>query len=437
MPRRVAAIIAALAMLLGAARAEGLLCVNAPGVVALTDMAGVERIANGLYDEIFTVREGELYAAGERGEYRLFDARGQQLGDTVFSMIDDEGDPLVFRAGGLYGAMDASGETLLPARWSQLTADGAGGWLALDGDPLDEQPDELLHIDGSGNPARTGVMTASGLAPVSGGRMPFLASNGRWGAVNGGGTVAIAPVWRYMGPFENGVAKVAGPGGMGMIDADGKIAVAARYQWLDRSASMIAAMDGNGIDVYSPRGGQRRFHLPGPIREAALVGGALFVARADGVSLYDASGAVLASGDADTTFAPGNSGRFIASDGEWGERCQRLVNPDGSAASRRFQQLLPLRGDRYAFLEMDGIEYYSLELERVQKSWDYRGGRYGLADGTGRVLLPAEYVEIRAIGDNRLLLVGEGKVVLADRNGAAIRTWLTPEIEVPIGEAGG
>ena len=436
MLRKIAAICLLTALLLGAARAESLLCINAPGMATLTDMAGVERIECGRFDEIFTVREGELYAAGSRGAYRLLNARGEALGDVTFSMIHDEGGSLIFRGGALYGAMDSTGEILLPARWTQLTADGAGGWLALDDDPLDEQPDELIHIGADGAQRRTGVETASGLTSMSGGRMPFVDGDGLWGAVNGDGAVVIAPAWSYMGAFAGGAAKVAGTGGMGLIDAGGRIVVAARYVWLERSSSMTAAWDGDGIDVYPPGGGQRRFHLPGPIREAALVGNALAVTYEGGVSLYDSTGKLLARGKPGTIFSPGNQGRFIASDGEWGEKCQWLVNSGGSTASPRFQQLLPLRGDRYAFMEMEGIEYYSQELGRLQKSWDYADRLYGLVDGTGRVLLPAEYLEIRALADNRLLLVDYDEISLADRDGRVIRAWVNPESEVSIDEAG-
>jgi len=430
------AICMAIAMLCGAAHAEKLLCINVPGVVALTDYAGNERIENGRFDELFTVREGSLYAAGERGAYRLYDAHGRAVGDTAFSMIDDEGDALVYRAGGLYGAMSASGELLLSPQWTQLTSDGAGGWLALDDDPLDEQPDELIHIDANGEQRRTGVMTASGLERVSGGRMPFLDADGRWGAVNGEGVVTIEPLWRYMGPFDRGVARVTGPNGVGMIDSGGKAVVAARYKWLETGPSMTAAWDGEGIDVYPPRGGPRRFRLPGAILEIAMVGSALSVTREDGVSLYDSVGALLFKGSAGTVYSQGSRGRFVASDGEWGEKCQWVLNSDGSTSSVRFQQLLPLLGDRYAFLEMDGIEYYSEELGRLQKSWDYSDRLYGLADGTGRILLPAEYREIQALSEDRILLIENGTVTLADRNGAAIRAWDTPETEEPIGEAG-
>ena len=127
---RLVAILVAL-LLAGSAMAEELLCVAAPGVTALVDESGAERIPNGRYEEIFPVRDGMLYAVGRRGEYRLCDGDGRLLGDVSFGMISDEGDCLIYRDGPLYGALDARGEVLLEAAWSQLTSAGASGMTAL------------------------------------------------------------------------------------------------------------------------------------------------------------------------------------------------------------------------------------------------------------------------------------------------------------------
>ena len=49
--------------------------------------------------------------------------------------------------GGLYGAMDAAGGVVLEPVWTQLASNGEGGFLALDGDPLDERPDEIVAVE--------------------------------------------------------------------------------------------------------------------------------------------------------------------------------------------------------------------------------------------------------------------------------------------------
>ena len=425
-----------LALLMLAVTAQGAtLCVNVPGVVALTDARGNELIPNGSVEDIFTVRADALYAAGSRGAYRLYDAEGQPLSDVEFGMIDDAGKALVFRQGTLYGAMDARGEVILPAQWTQLTADGAGGWLALEGDPFDEQADEIIHLSEDGTARPTGVYTASGLRPVSCGRMPFLGDEGRWGAVDGGGHVVIDPTWRYIGPFEGGCAKASGERGMGLIDIDGRALIAPVYDWLERGESLVAARRDIGLDIYPPRGGARQFHLAGSVGEVAVVGSGFVVADEGRSRLYGAKGQLLAEGEAGTLWVQGGRGHLIEVCGAWGERSQRLVSLNGKAESGRFQQLLPLCDGRYAWLSLNGVEYYSAELRRTQKSWDYANLRYGLADGSGRILLSARYREIRALGEEHLLLVGDDRVQLSDRNGAVLKTWFISETEAPSGEA--
>ena len=225
------------------------LCVNAPGVVVLADDRGAEKTENGRFESAFVVREGALFAAGRKGAYSLFDAEGQPVGDAQFSMIDDNGQTLLFSSGHLYGAMSAEGEILLEPRWTQLTPDGMGGWLALTGDPLDEHADEIIHIDGAGAEKQTGVYCAGGLSRVFDGRMPFMDADGRYGALDAGGSVVVSPVWQYMGAYSNGLAKVVGPEGMGLIDISGRTVIAPTLLWLERSTAMIAAWDGTNLYV--------------------------------------------------------------------------------------------------------------------------------------------------------------------------------------------
>ncbi len=430
MLKRLFAAAVVLLALSGAALGEAL-CVNASGVAALTDADGGEWLENGRFEEIFTVREGALYAAGRPGNYRLYDDEGQPLGDTPFAMIEDAGDCLVFREKGLYGAMDTAGQVIVAPMWAQLCCDGEGGWLALDSDPLDELPDEIIHLSAYGEETFTGVFTACGLTRISCGRMAFMDSDGRFGAVDAMGEIVIPAEWRYIGEFIAGMAKVAGNEGVGMIDVDGRVVIAPDHVWLERNRELIAVFDGDSVEVYLTDSGSLAFRLPGPVREVSLVGSALAVAYEDRTCLYDGRGTLLCEGSAQAVFSPGTGGQMIASDGVWGDACQWLVDPDGSPASGRFQQLLALCPGRYAFLKIDGTEYFSTELDSLQKSWDYANMRYGLTDDRGTVLLPAVYREIRAVGDDRLLLISDGEVQLSDSDGVVLKTWITAEGEAP------
>lgn len=423
MIRRMAAWLLALAALGFSARAEGAVCLSAPGFAALVDEAGEDLTNDGPFEAAFSVRDGALYAAGSRGEYRLYDASGRRVSEETFAMIRDAGDCLIFRTGGGFGAMDPGGAILLDPAWTQLVSNGAGGFLALDGDPLDDRPDEIVYVDAGGDALRTGVTTSVPLSDVTDDRMPFAAPDGRYGAVDGSGRVAIDPVWRWIGPFEGGLAAAEGEDGRGIIDAAGNVVIEPEHRWLDRGETMIAALSDAGIDVYAPDGSALLFSVPGEGLQAALVGPYLSVSGGEWARLYGADGAPVCELPAGAAYYPGLDGQFIAVDGAWGEPCQRLMNPDGAAVSEAFQRILPLSGGRYAWLNLPGRAYYSADLGGIQKSWDYGAARWGLMDGEGNVLTEAVYPEIAAANGDRLLLRTEEEFMLSDLDGRAIRRW--------------
>ena len=421
MLRRIVAVAAALLALSGTAQASGCLCLSSPEVTALVDGQGKTLVDTGDMEAAFTVREGALYAAGRKGDYRLYDAGGHALGEVSFGMIDDQGDCLIFRSGARYGAMDASGAVLVPPEWTQLTSDGAGGFLALETDPLDERPDELVHIDGEDRAVRTGVYTACALSRVSCGRMPYMDEQGRYGAVDAMGNAVIGAQWLYVSAFDRDVASVTGSEGMGLIDRDGAQVLPPVYRHLERGEAMIVACSDSGVEVWSADGSRLLYAIDG--EDVALVGDCLCALGSERVRLYDASGTILADESAPTRFTPGVGGQLIASDGAWGEACQWLVNPDGGTASGRYQFILPLCDGRYAWMRMDGARYYSDILEGIQTSWNYDSARWGLLDGEGNELLPAEYLEIRHLGGERLMLRQAGVTILADLEGKEIKRW--------------
>lgn len=422
MLRRLTAWILALAVLSAEMPAGAAVCVTGPGFAALVDESG-EILANGALEDAFVVREGALYAAGSRGDYRLYDASGAVVCDEVFDMIRDAGDCLIFRRGERFGAMDLGGSVIVAPVWTQLTSNGAGGFLALDGDPLDDGSDGIIFIDADGEIRRSAVSVAGGLTDVSDGRMPYMASDGRWGAVDAEGRGAIAASWRWIGAFSGGVAAAEGESGRGMIDAEGNAVIEAGYSWLDRGETMIAALGAEGVDVFAPDASALRFSLSGEGLQCALTGPYLSVTSAEWNRLYDAQGALICAADAGSAFYPGLDGQFILAEGAWGEACQRLIDADGTPVSDALQRILPLTGGRYAWLKMPGTAYYSADLGGVQKSWDYGAARWGLMDGEGNILTGAEYVEISVAGADRLLLRTEGEIILSDPNGHAVRRW--------------
>ena len=130
MMRRMAALMGLMLALSLPAHAARLACVVEPPVAALVDDTGAEVIPSGVFTELFTVREDALCAAGEPGDYRLYDAEGVLVSDECFSMIHDAGDALIFCQDGLYGAMDSEGNVLIEPAWTQLVLSGEDAFLA-------------------------------------------------------------------------------------------------------------------------------------------------------------------------------------------------------------------------------------------------------------------------------------------------------------------
>ena len=365
-------------------------------------------------EAVFAVAEDALYAVGKPGAYALFDAAGTPLTDGAYEMLEAWGDVVLFRQGGLCGAMDMRGVTMIAPEWTQLVWAGEGSFLAIAGDPYDDQPDEMIHLTVDGHREPTGGFTALGLSPFSDGRMAFMLSDGQYGYVDAHGRQVIPPQWRYAGDFEDGAAIVSDGTGMGLIDPQGRALAAAEYAWIQRGEGLIAARTADGrLDVYSADG-REKLYTPEPLCDAAEVcGGCVVLRDADAARLYDRGGACLCVASRAALFSPGLDGQVIVAEGEWGEACQHIINADGSVASENYQRLLPLTGGRYTFMTMDEGEL----------GWDYDSIRWGLMDAGGKELLPADYVEIQACGDDRLMLTTEEAIVFADPDGQTITAW--------------
>ena len=425
MAKRLIALCVALLMM-SAALAEAPYCVVEGGVALLADGWG-RVLTEKPYQDLFTVRPSSLYAAGKPGEYALLDAQGREVTRLRFEMIHDAGDALIFRQGMRYGAMDGEGRVILQPEWTQLTPDGAGGWLALVDSAVDEIPDALYHIGANGEATATDTLVLGGLRALCEGRMAYAGAEGRFGYADGAGATVIPEIWLSAGDFEDGRAIVTGEGGSGVIDGDGKVLIEPVYPWLIRIDGAFAALDGEGnLALFDEISCRPVYHRGGPL-DARGAGSAVSATDGNETLLIGADGRIIATASADTVFSAGADGQFIATEGTLAEETSYLVSAAGERVSGSFQRILPLCSGRYAWMILAGTEYDSDELGGTMKSWDYRSLRWGLMDGEGRQLLPATYRAIRALDEDRLLLVTDGAVMLADRDGRMLRIWFKPE----------
>lgn len=431
MKKRLLGILTAVCLAVGSgALAEGVYPIITDSVVALVDEQGKNLLPENSFQEVFFLREGELYAIGSRERYFLMNSDGSLIPAVPMDMANVFGGIIIYRRNGLYGAMNPEGEILIQPEWTQLVPNDEEGFLAMRGSPFDESADEIYFIDSNGEINPTGSFTVGGLRQLSYDRMPIIASDGRYGYIDGRGRMAQPIEWMYAGDFKNGAALISRETGMGLIDTAGNILLEPIYPFIEQGERLIAALDSAGmLTAYNAEGTEILFSIQVPGSEIATVGSGIAVMNDAGTQLYNDTGKCILSASPGAALAAGLNGQFIVADGEWGEACQWVINADGSPASGKYQRILPLDGERYAFMTMFGASYYSDELDSIQKSWNYESVRYGMMDCSGNEILPAEYLEIRALSADRFLLISEAGVFFADADGNIIREWLAAEEE--------
>lgn len=388
---------------------------------------GVFVLEPGVTGDILTIEPGLVYLAGEKGDYAIIDRNGKNISELRVSMARYADGVILFRWNGAYGAMDLEGNVIVAPGWSQLVSNGVGGFLAIDDYPMDDVPDEVIYISPEGEVIRTGNETVGVLPDVSEDRMPYMTMDGRYGYLDGAGARITEPEWLYAGGFSHGTAVVSDENGMGVVDKNGMTLLECGYVSIEKNDSLIAALSSDGVlEVWSADMRRQHCAIDAKGMSMSVVGGYVALFGTDRAELYARDGSCLYTGSGKTTFSEGLNRQLIVSDGAWGEACTWIMDPDGSAASGMYQRILPLSGNRYAFQTMSGAIYHSQALDALQRSWNYDSIRYGMIDGDGHEILPAEYEDILAVEDDRFFLTGEAGSYLCDESGNIIQSWLLP-----------
>ena len=120
--------------------------------------------------------------------------------------------------------------------------------------------------------------------------------------------------------------------------------------------------------------------------------------------------------DRSAFLSAGVDGQLILRDGDWGTRCVSLFDPEKGMAERMDMSLLPLDSNRYLFMTMNAAAYNSAILGERRYSCDYDSMRFGIMDGSGNEILPAEALEITRLRENRYLLKLENGLRVIDEN---------------------
>lgn len=414
---------------MASAQAQGPVCISTEETAALLTADGRELAAPGRFDDVYCVIPGERYALGERTDggmrYALCDSQGRILTEPLYALFQAADGIILFKQNNLYGAMDADGNVLLPAAYTQLIPASDGQYLAMRTDPFDDDADEILLISAEGGETPVDVRTDEGLERLSSDRMPFQNSaTEKFGYIDGNGKIVIEAKFDTAGGFENGLARASENGKLGLIGPDGQWKVEPQFDFLETGGKASVGLIGRETFVVLDENGDELFHVAGSGLEAALAGSSPILLTEERMLVYSLSGEVVLETQRQATVTPGADGMLILADGDWGESCVSLVSPEGERSERTDQYLMPLDSDRYAFIRMNAASYYSESLDEIRVSCDYDSLRCGMMNAAGEEILPAEYLEIRALGYGRYLTVAEDGLRMTDGDGNVLWAYL-------------
>lgn len=383
-------------------------------------------IAPGTYDDVFCLIEGERYALGRKVDgsmrYALCDSEGNLLTGIEYEMFDAVDEVILFRKDARYGAMDLEGKIVISPLYSQLVYAGDDQYLALTTDPKDDNSDEIWVVVPEEDPLSTGIRTADGLHAFSDGRMRYRSPNSEfYGYVDAQGKSAVEPIFEFAGDFRGGLALASSEGLYGVIGVDGTWRIRPEFEYLERGDGIFLGMKEDGTCIaFNAESGVERYRIDKPCRGAAVVGSYAVILEGENLFVYNMDGEIILETSSNATLTEGSSGELILSDGEWGTQCVSVVRPSGEIAERKDQHLLPMGENRYAFITMNVASYYSDALGGIRYSCDYGSLRFGLMDASGNEILPAQYLEIRQLADQRYLLIAQDGLTVTDADGNAL-----------------
>lgn len=397
--RKVLMLVLMLTLLLGGG-ARAALCVRMDADAALLERDGGEIVAPGTYGDIVPLGDG-LYAALQGDLYALMDEGGNLRTDFAYGELRRAGNLLIARRDGLWGALDADGNPRSSFVYARIVPDGSGGAWALRA-VEDSSFAALWLIPASGEETDAGLRA---LEAGDGGEglLPLRLPSGAWGYCDASGEMRIPAAYEYAGDFRDGRAVVVAGGKYGWIDAAGDYVLPPAYDFLEPSPAgyALAAVNLEGVYVFDADGAELASY-PGGDVYAAAVGDGYAITDPDGARLFDETGTLLLEADPRAGFYAGIGDQYIVAEGAWGETCVHLLGSENL-----YQNLYPLgtagEGALYACMTVNVGRYFNDKLDELQLSADMDSARYGLVDGAGKLLIESGYRSLSALGDDRLL----------------------------------
>ena len=427
MMRKIAALLCALTLISFSALAETHYCVATDKNVLLVFESGEAIDLSSAWSDIYCIREDTLYAVGlarnGRMRYALCDVNGRLLYRSRFTRrFPQRRAACCFRSTAFTDGWTKAVKRRFPQIIRSSFRQGTARFMRFLTNPNDDQADQIYCVDVSGASVSSGVWTTIPLSEPSDGRMPFCEQGtALYGYLDSNGAIAIAPQFEYAGKFSGGLANAVQNGKHGLIDTSGEWVLQPEYSYIAEGESFYVALkDHSACIVFDADGRTELFRLDEANLEVAAVGGAIVAVNAESLRIYDRTGTLRRTCAPNAAVVEGARGQLILSEGDWGSQTVRIIDESGAKIDRVDQHLIPLDDERYAFVSMNVALYNSDILGGTRYSVNYDSLRVGMIDRTGREIVPAEYEEIRAVGENRYLLISESALILCNEEGKTI-----------------
>lgn len=385
------------------------------GSVLLTS-SGAEIVSFGVYTDIVPLGR-DLFAAVLDQKCALMDDQGTVLSDFMFDHLFFREDLLIGDIDGKWCILNEDGTLRTKAVYGSIVPNGIGGAWAIRGTNGDMASDMLLTIDPEGKETPTDIYVRSIADSAADGLIAVLpADASRYIYCDTSGKRAFEGEFDTAGTFVAGKAIVTQNGCFGAIDAEGKMILQTEYNYAEISPNgTIIALASDSVTVFG-KDNNSMFKFEGEGLSAGFASEHILIHDGKTLHVFAPDGQILRNLNADASVYAGLDGELIISEGAWGEKCVYL---DGTES--RYQNLYPLgySGGKpvYAYMEVRVAKYMNNLLGEVQFSADMDTARYGIVDAQGEMLLPAVYISVEAVADDRFLVRTEKQWRMIDAKG--------------------
>lgn len=411
---------------------------------------GISLVSNGEKSEFYAVAEAVLSEpVGDPDSFQvapvaLMNDKGAVLTEFEYASLThypDDGIVVFSRKSDLLGAMDESGNVILPERFISLVPNGRGGFLgalAPENGPINyEISYPLMYIDEKGRSFDTGYVSMPyGLSAFSEGfcsvTMSYEPDSANNVYLDFEGTNVFGKAYGWTSSFYGNYAIVQDPSAdrYGLIDKTGAWAVPPEYITIDSgvyydTGTYLACTENHAIllDAHDLHEICRIDFGDTGANYAWLSGKEFINTIGDDIALvYDTDGNFIAQGNnVDITYMHTDSkpGRIVRIEGEWPEYIATLTDFEGNVYGPQFQNLIPSSWQdgqgRYIF------STYSFKTETDgQRVPDWGSYRFGLCDQDGNILLEPIYTSMDTLYPNRYWVRMGSRTGMIDDHGA----WL-------------